>query len=207
MNPSRRSRVLLHHNQIRRLGYGRRYPLKEKKMSRMRKVAWLLIGLAVASLPLSPMLLYRYRVNQFHSAQQLVARHGCLLEFDLQGDYSFVLRDDAATDETLNAIVPTLLSLPNGFTFIGPGEGRHFYVRLENSNVTDTGLYMLCRLPISCLYIDNCPKLTDKSVDSLLTLGNPYAIISGSVDLSDEALRRLRVSFPNAFPSSGNAGG
>lgn len=176
-------------------------------MNRMRKVALLLIGLAITALPLSPMLLYRYRVNQFHLAQELVARHGCLLEFDLQGDYSLALRDAAATDETLEAIVPTLLSLPHGFTFVGPGEGRHFYVRLENSNVTDAGLYTLCRLPISCLYIDNCPKLTDESVDSLLTLKNPYVIISGAVSFSDDALRRLRASLPNAFPSSSNAGG
>ncbi|TWU60887.1 hypothetical protein Poly51_11690 [Rubripirellula tenax] len=168
-------------------------------MTRRAKIALSLVALAILAIIATPSLIYHFRNSQLDAAKALVAANGGTLGLDLvDGNYMLDLHGTAATDETLAAILPTLRQLPNGFTLLGPGESRLFYVTLMDSSISDDGMRSLCTLPISCLSID-CPELTDASVDSLSSIDEPYVIISGSAPFSDDAIERLRNAKPNTM--------
>ena len=168
-------------------------------MTRRAKIALSLATVTVLSLIATPKLIYHFRKTQLDEAEALVAANGGSLGLDLvDGNYMLDLHGPAATDRTLAAILPTLRELPNGFTLLGPGESRLFYVTLVDSSISDNGMRSLCTLPISCLSLD-CPNLTDASVDHLSSIDQPYVIISGAVPFSDDAIERLRQSKPNAM--------
>lgn len=61
--------------------------------------------------------------------------------FDMvDGNYMLDLHGNAASDENILAIVPQLSQLPTGFTLLGPGESRLFYVSIRDSTMTDAGI-------------------------------------------------------------------
>jgi len=167
----------------------------------LRRIALPAILLAIALLIASPSIIHSRRVAHFESVCRVVASEGGSLSFDLQGDYWLTLEGVAATDETLQILLPHLRTLPSGFTFVGPGEGRHFYVEIDHSNITARGLTDLCSLPITSITLTHGPNLDDGAVDALVTLRNPYAIINGDVRLSPKAFERLRERMQNAFPN------
>ncbi|WP_146461892.1 hypothetical protein [Rubripirellula tenax] len=126
--------------------------------------------------------------------------------FDMvDGNYMLDLRGDAATDDAMLALVPELSRLPTGFTFLGPGESRLFYVSIDNSTMTDVGFDALCTLPLMSVSLD-CPNLTDRSADRLSELEQPYAIVSGTAPFSDAAIKRLHDSKPNTMLETRNGG-
>ena len=168
-------------------------------MTRRAKILLSFVAAAILTVIATPNLIYRFRRTQLDEAQALVAANGGTLGLDLvDGNYMLDLHGTVATDETLELILPTLRQLPNGFTLLGPGESRLFYVTLMDSSISDDGMQSLCTLPISCLSID-CPNLTDASVDSLSSLDEPNVIISGNAPFSDDAIERLRNAKPNAM--------
>ncbi|PAY19182.1 hypothetical protein CKO51_12550 [Rhodopirellula sp. SM50] len=168
-------------------------------MTRRAKIALSFAAVAILAIVATPNLIYHFRKTQLDNAQALVAAHGGCLGLDLvDGNYMLDLWGNSATDETLAKILPTLRDLPTGFTLIGPGESRLFYVTLVDSSISDDGMQLLCTLPISCLSLD-CPNLTDASVDCLSSIDQPYVIISGTAPFSDAAVERLRQSKPNAM--------
>ena len=168
-------------------------------MTRRAKITLSLVALPILGIMATPSLIYHFRKSQLDAAKALVAANGGTLGLDLvDGNYMLDLHGTAATDETLAAILPTLRQLPNGFTLLGPGESRLFYVTLMDSPISDDGMRSLCTLPISCLSID-CPELTDASVDSLSSIDQPYVIISGNGPFSDDAIERLRNAKPNTM--------
>jgi predicted DNA-binding ribbon-helix-helix protein len=186
---------------LRRLGDRKRYPLERYDVKWLRRIALLAILSAIALLIASPSIIHSRRVAHFESVCRLVASQGGSLSFDLQGDYWLTLNGVAASDETIQTLLPHLHTLPSGFTFIGPGEGRHFYVQLDHSNISARGLTDLCSLPITSIALTHCPNLDDDAVDALVTLRNPNAIIIGDIRLSSGALKRLRERMQNAFPN------
>lgn len=168
-------------------------------MTRRVKIALSFAAVAILGIVATPNLIYHVRETQLKKAQALVAANGGSLGLDLvDGNYMLDLYGTSATDETLTAILPTLHDLPIGFTLLGPGESRLFYVTLVDSSISDDGMRSLCTLPISCLSLD-CPNLTDASVDYLSSIDQPYVIISGTAPFSDDAVERLRQSKPNAM--------
>ncbi len=169
-------------------------------MKLLRRIAFLAILLAIALLTASPSVIHSRRVAHFESVCRVVASQGGSLSFDLQGDYLLTLAGVAATDETIQALLPHLHALPSGFTFIGPGEGRHFYVEIDHSNITARGLTDLCSLPITSIRLTHCPNLDDDAVGALATLRNPNANIDGDIRLTPNALELLRKRLQNAFP-------
>jgi hypothetical protein len=162
-------------------------------------MALLAILLATVLLIASPSIIHSHRVAHFESVCRAVASQGASLSFDLQGDYWLTLAGVAATDETIQTLLPHLHSLPSGFTFIGPGEGRHFYVKIDHSTISNRGLTDLCSLPITSITLTNCPNLDDDAVDALVTLRNPNANINCDVRLTPNALKLLRKRMQNAF--------
>lgn len=169
----------------------------------LRRVALIAILLVAALLIASPSIIHSRRVAHFESVCRVVARQGGRLSFDLQGDYWLTLTGVAATDEAIQALLPHLHTLPSGFTIIGPGEGRHFYVEINQSSITARGLADLCSLPITSLTLTQCQNLDDDAVDALVTLRNPNALISGEIHLTPNALELLRKKMQNAFPNKG----
>lgn len=142
-------------------------------MTRRVKILLSFVALAILAVNSASNLIYYLRKTQLDEAQALVAANGGSLGLDLvDGNYMLDLHGTTATDETAAAILPTLRQLPNGFTLLGPGESRLFYVTLVDSSISDDGMQSLCTLPISCLSID-CPNLTDASVDSLSSFARP----------------------------------
>ena len=168
-------------------------------MTRRAKIALSFAGVTVMAIIATPNLIHHFRKVQLDEAEALVAANGGTLGLDLvDGNYMLDLYGASATDETVAAIVPTLRDLPNGFTLLGPGESRLFYVTLVDASVSDDGMRSLCTLPISCLSLD-CPNLTDASADHLSSIDQPYVIISGTVPFSNDAIERLRRVKPNAM--------
>jgi hypothetical protein len=153
-----------------------------------------LIGVLVAS----PIVVYTVRERQFIATQQFVQELGGSLQFDLvDGNYMVDLNGDAATDETIQKLVPKLKELPTGFTRIGPGEERSFWISLGGSSISDAGIGELCELPIEGLNL-NGVSITDAGARRLSQEPTIYAIILNDVRLSDSTLAQLRVSKPNA---------
>ena len=178
-----------------------RYPLERHDVKLLRRIALLATLLAIALLIASPSIIHSRRVAHFESVCGAVASQGGSLSFDLQGDYWLTISGVAATDETIRTLLPQLHALPSGFTFIGPGEGRHFYVEINHSKITARGLTDLCSLPITSITLTHCSNLDDNAVDALVTLRNPNAIINGDVRLTPNALELLRKRMQNAFPN------
>lgn len=176
------------------------FPFERHDVSWLRRIGVLALFIAMALLLVTPSIIHSRRAAQFESVCRVVASQGGSLSFDLQGDYLLTLAGVAASDETVETLLPRLHALPSGFTLIGPGEGRHFYVQLNHSNITARGLTDLCSLPITSITLTDCPNLDDNAVDALATLRNPHAIINGDVRISPSALERLRKRMQNAFP-------
>jgi hypothetical protein len=166
-------------SQLLGLGDRGRYPLERYEVKLLQRSPVLAILLATVLLIASPSIIHSRRVAHFESVCGAVASQGGSLSFDLQGDYWLTISGVAATDETIRTLLPQLHALPSGFTFIGPGEGRHFYVEINHSKITARGLTDLCSLPITSITLTHCPNLDDNAVDALVTLRNPNAIING----------------------------
>jgi hypothetical protein len=177
------------------------YPLERHDVKLLRRIALLATLLAIVLLIASPSIIHSRRVAHFESVCGAVSSQGGSLSFDLQGDYWLTISGVAATDETIRTLLPQLHALPSGFTFIGPGEGRHFYVEINDSKITARGLTDLCSLPITSITLTHCPNLDDNAVDALVTLRNPNAIINGDVRFTPNALELLRKRMQNAFPN------
>lgn len=151
--------------------------------------------IAILAVTACPIVLYQVRMRQFRSVQSVVEQCGGSLSLDLQGDYTLSL--DGLDDSQIDAVMPALRSLPSGFTFIGPGEGRHFYVSLQNSALSEDRLTKVCLLPLSAITIANCPALTDDSLSHLRAIRNRFANINLDKSFSMEAIRQLAEEFPN----------
>lgn len=151
--------------------------------------------IAILAMTACPFVLYQIRMRQFRSVQSVVEQCGGSLSFDLQGDYTVSL--DGLDDSQIDAAIPALRSLPSGFTFIGPGEGRHFYISLQNSTLSDDRLSKICLLPLSAITIANCPELTDDSLIHLRAIRNGFANIHLDKSFSKEAIQELAKEFPN----------
>ena len=132
-----------------------RYLLERYEVKLLRRIASLVILLAAVLLIASPSIIHSRRVAHFESVCRAVSSQGGRLSFDLQGDYWLTISGVAATDETIRTLLPQLHALSSGFTFIGPGEGRHFSVEINHSNITDRGLTDLCPLPITSITLTN----------------------------------------------------
>lgn len=197
----RKGRLDLFRYQLPPLDESRECPLEGNDAMMPRRVALIAILLVAALLLASPSIIHSRRVAHFESVCRIVASQGGRLSFDLQGDYWLTLTGVAATDEAIQALLPHLHTLPSGFTIIGPGEGRHFYVEIDHSNITARGLADMCSLPITSISLTQCPTLNDDAVDALVTLRNPNAIINGDFHLTPKALELLRKRMQNAFPN------
>lgn len=160
--------------------------LRFKLITAMLLVA---LGGAIAS----PWLIYFFRESQFNAARDLVKSTGGYLSFDLV-DGNYMLDLSNATDQSVDQLLPILLDLPTGFTFIGPGEDRHFWLTLNNASISDDSLARLCELRLSEISLSNCPKLTDASAVRLSKLNFTHVSINGGVPFSDDATRRLQSS-------------
>lgn len=169
--------------------------IRKKHMHSITTKLVLLAALCVASIFLSPWILYRLRMHQFQLTHRTATDNSASLSFDLQGDYTVIF--DSVENRQLDTIIPALRKLPTGFTFIGPGEGRHFYVTLCNSTIDSEHFDNLCRLPITTLTIANCPNLTDNSLQSLLSTPNANALVLLDDTFSVDAVYALKRRLPN----------
>jgi hypothetical protein len=80
-------------------------------------VITLLVIVFVVGALTSPWLIYYYRESQFNSARYLVESNGGGLSFGMvDGEYFLYLSN--ATDQTIDQLLPSLLNLPTGFTFM-----------------------------------------------------------------------------------------
>ena len=175
-------------------------------MSRRAAILTTGIALVIGCLLATPFLIFHQRQWQFDSVRELVESHGGFMMFDMvDGNYVLDLHGDAATDDAMLALVPELSQLPTGFTLLGPGESRLFYVTIDDSTMTDVGFDALCTLPLMSVSLD-CPNLTDRSADRLAELEQPYAIVSGTVPFSPDAIKRLQDSKPNTMLEPQNGG-
>ena len=166
-------------------------------MVRSSKLLLTLGFIAIVSLTACPFVLYQRRLLQFRSAQAVVEQSGGSLSFDLKGDYTLSL--DGLDDSQIDAVMPALRSLPSGFTFIGPGEGRHFHISLKNSVLSEDRLSKVCLLPLAVITIANCPALTDDSLIHLRAIRNRFANINLDKSFSKEAIRQLAKEYPNTY--------
>ncbi len=152
----------------------------------------LVVGGAIAS----PWLVYYRRESQFETAREFIESNGGHLSFDLV-DGNYMLDLSNTTDQAVDQLLPTLLNLPTGFTFIGPGEGRHFWLTVNNASISDRGLDKLCDLHLSEISLSNCMNLTDASAVRLSKLSFTHVSIGEGVPFSVDATRRLQSSLGN----------
>jgi len=165
-----------------------------------RRTIWFLLTVAclIGGSVVSSMVAYVLRQRQFIATQQFVQEHGGSLQFDLvDGNYMVDLHGDAATDETIQKLVPTLKELPTGFTLIGPGEERSFWISLDGSSISDAGIGKLCELRMGWLNLSGV-SITDATARRLSQHATIYGIVLNKVHLSDSAIAQLRASKPNA---------
>lgn len=156
------------------------------------------VACLIAALVASPIVVYSVRRHQFIATQQFVQELGGSLQFDIvDGNYMVDLHGEVATDETLQKLVPNLKELPTGFTLIGPGEERSFWISLSGSSISDAGIDRLCELDIGWLNLDGA-SITDAGARRLSQQPKIYGIILNDVRLSDSAIAQLRRSKPNA---------
>jgi len=139
----------------------------------------------------TPSVVYRLRERQFVAAQSVVQSSGGYLNFDLV-DGNYMLELDNASDTTVERMIETLRSLPTGFTLLGPGEERGFWIMITDSSISDAGLATLCDLPVTYLSLSKCPRLTDASATRLSKLKYTYVSINGDVPFSEDAWVHLR---------------
>ncbi len=167
-------------------------------MRRRTVLLWIAAPCLFAALLGIPTLVRTIRQCQFNDAQQFVQNHGGSLDFDLvDGNYMVELRGDAATDETIRKLVPTLKRLPTGFTVIGPGEERSFWVSLDGSGITDSGISEICELGVAWLTL-NGGSITDATATKLSQPSELYGIILNNAGLSEAAIAKLRTAKPDA---------
>jgi hypothetical protein len=162
-------------------------------MSLRFKLITAMLLIAVGGAIASPWLIYYRRESQFKTVRDLIESNGGHLSFDLV-DGNYMLDLSNATDQTVDQLLPTLLHLPTGFTFIGPGEDRHFWLTLNNASISDSGLEKLCDLHLSEISLRNCQNLTDASAVRLSKLAFTHVSIGEGVPFSDDATRRLQSS-------------
>ena len=156
-------------------------------------VITLLVIVFVVGALTSPWLIYYYRESQFNSARYLVESNGGGLSFGMvDGEYFLYLSN--ATDQTIDQLLPSLLNLPTGFTFIGPGEDREFWLTVNDASISDSRLAKLCELHLCHICLQNCQNLTDASAIQLSKLAHTYVSIGEGVPFSDDAIRRLQFS-------------
>ena len=156
-------------------------------------VITLLVIVFVVGALTSPWLIYYYRESQFNSARYLVESNGGGLSFGMvDGEYFLDLSN--ATDQTIDQLLPSLLNLPTGFTFIGPGEDREFWLTVNDASISDSRLAKLCELHLCHICLQNCQNLTDASAIQLSKLAHTYVSIGEGVPFSDDAIRRLQFS-------------
>lgn len=138
------------------------------------------------------------RQRQFEAVRELVQSSGGQLSFDLvDGNYMLYLRGDAASDDTIQTLLPTLKQLPTGYTLVGPGESRQFWVSLESEFMTDAGLDSLCTLEISWMILTG-GSISDISAARLSKVDQLHGIILNDVKLSESAVATLRSLIPSA---------
>lgn len=164
---------------------------------RSSKLLLVLGFIAIVAVTTCPIVLYQVRMRQFRFAQSVVEQSGGSLSFDLQGDYTLSL--DGLDDSQIDAVMSALRSLPSGFTFIGPGEGRHFYISLRKSALSEDRLSKVCLLPLSVITIADCPALTDDSLVHLRAIRNRFANINLDKSFSKEAIQQLAKEYPNTY--------
>lgn len=166
-------------------------------MGRSAKLILVLGLILIIAMIACPIVLYQVRLRQFRSVQAVVEQCGGSLSFDLKGDYTLSL--DGLDDSQFDSVMPALRSLPSGFTFVGPGEGRHFYISLQNSAMSESRLSKVCLLPLSEITIANCPALNDDSLVHLRAICNRFANINLDKSFSKEAIRQLAKEYPNTY--------
>ncbi|MCA9125133.1 MAG: hypothetical protein H6822_18625 [Planctomycetaceae bacterium] len=167
----------------------------------MRRWQLVLFALAfiTAMIFVIPVFVRDARQRQFDAAQRIVESHGGQLSFDLvDGNYMLDLSGDAASDATIQKLMPTLKDLPTGFTLLGPGESRQFWLNLNGESLTDAGLDLLCDLEISWMTLAG-GSITDTSAARLSSADELHGIILNNVKLSESAVAALRASKPNAM--------
>lgn len=166
---------------------------------RRRQLGILVLAIIVGSCFAIPLLIRDARQRQFDDAQRTIQSHGGRLSIDLvDGNYMLELSGDAASDSTIETLMPTLKDLPTGFTLLGPGESRQFWLTLDGESLTDAGLGSLCDLEITWLALSG-GSITDASAARLSNTDSLHGIILNSVKLSDSAVAALRASKPNAW--------
>ncbi len=164
---------------------------------------WQLVLLAfvfvLASIFVIPLLIRDARQRQFDAAKLIVESNGGRLSFDLvDGNYMLHLSGDAASDPTIQKLLPTLKDLPTGFTILGPGESRQFWLTIDGESLTDAGLDSLCDLEVSWMVLTR-GSITDISAARLSSANELHGIILNDVNLSESAVAALRTSKPNAM--------
>ena len=151
------------------------------------------VAVALVAVACSPFIIHSFRDRQFRTAQGVVDSCDGRLNFDLvDGNYMLDLKN--ANDATVVGMIATLRELPTGFTLLGPGEGRQFWITIRDSSISDSGLAALCDLDVTFLTLSDCPGLTDTSATRLSQFTHTYVNISGNVPFSDDALMQLDSS-------------
>ena len=160
---------------------------------RFPRLMVLAVTVMAIAVPVGSLMTLRHlRQRQFDKAKDFVASHGGSLSFDLvDGNYMLELTGDAASNDTIRSILPTLRALPTGFTWLGPGETRLFWVTIANGSITDDGVAALSQLRISWLAVSG-GSLTDRAVGTLINMDDLSGIMLSSVGLTDQGVAELR---------------
>ncbi len=150
-------------------------------------------AVALVAVACSPFVIHRLRERQFRTAQGVVESCGGRLNFDLV-DGNYMLDLEGANDATVAGMIETLRELPTGFTLLGPGEGRQYWITISDSSISDAGFAALCDLDVTFLTLSDCPRLTDASATTLSQFTHTHVNISGNIPFSDDALVNLDSS-------------
>ena len=166
-------------------------PSPRSTMTRRNVIILAAISIVIAATVAWLPLVRHHRQRQFAETQRFVDSMGGALSLDLvDGNYVLTLSGNNATDNTIHALLPTLKQLPTGFTLLGPGENRLFWVDLSGGSTTEDGLDALSTLRISWLAISSA-QLTDASVSSLLGMSDLSGVVLSDVQLTECGMEQL----------------
>ncbi len=162
--------------------------------------------LLMAATIASPIVIHASNSRAFSSAEKMLDQHGGYLRFDLVDGNYVVDLPASMTEESLDAIVDQLLHLPTGFTYIGPGEERLFWINANNARLDDRAIETLSKLRISSISI-NGERLTDKSAVSFAHMEDLMLITIGACNFSTTAIENLKTAKPKATMLLGDRDG
>jgi hypothetical protein len=123
----------------------------------------------------------------------------------VDGYWVLEFRGSQADDAQVIRAMPYLRALPTGTPIDALDYNRSFVIRIESTNITDSGIEQLAVLPIAQLLIEDSP-ITDKSLKSLHSQDGLTSVTLARTRVTDAGISELEAALPKCQVSRDRSG-